>query len=171
MFPECLRYRDGAETEQHFLHRTINGLQISSERQSNRCQQVGMEIVTDPRAARQYVLWCLHAEGMTERWLTKGRSETSRVLRLYKIRLTKYDRKHDHCYRSMHAAKVSGIWSELWRFSNSLHSSDFVLPSFRPCKKKELFSVLFSEILWSEGRFFYFYYFLFSSRSFGAKIQ
>ena len=71
MFPECLLYRDGAETEQHFLHRTINGLQISSERQSNRCQQVGMEIVTDPRAARQYVLWCLHAEGMIERWLTK----------------------------------------------------------------------------------------------------
>ena len=86
-------------------------------------------------------------------------------------RLTKYDRKHDHCYRSMHAVKVSGIWSELWRFSNSLHSSDFVLPSFRPCKKKELVSVLFSEILWSEGRFFYFYYFLFSSRSFDAKIQ
>ena len=87
MFPEFLRYRDGAETEQHFLHRTINGLQISSERQSNRCQQVGMEIVTDPRAARQYVLWCLHAEGMIERWLTKGRSETSHVLRLYNINI------------------------------------------------------------------------------------
>ena len=91
-FLNVLRYRDGAETEQHFLHRTINGLQISSERQSNRCQQVGMEIVTDPRAARQYVLWCLHAEGMIERWLIKGRSETSHVLRLYKININAVSR-------------------------------------------------------------------------------
>ena len=63
----------------------------------------------------------------------------------------------------MHAVKVSGIWSELWRFSNSLHSSDFVLPSFRPCKKKELVSVLFSEILWSEGGFFIFIIFYFQA--------
>ena len=28
-----------------------------------------------------------NAEGMTERWLTKGRSETSHVLRLYKINI------------------------------------------------------------------------------------
>ena len=63
----------------------------------------------------------------------------------------------------MHAVKVSGIWSELWRFSNSLHSSDFVLPSFRPCKKKNWLASFFQKFYGRKGGFFIFIIFYFQA--------